>query len=217
MNFEYRTFLSMNHHMHSSEDVAQVCLVVENNKDTALIPLYCFDNTMHAIANGFTRMDRMINGFLVPLNTRKLDSIDAKLIYDIFANGNNIGRFKYKDREYIVGPGMLYDIGEEKLIVLVCKKVLFKKTDGFLDPTMTEISFLMDPSFFTFGNHPMRKKIINRLDRACYDYKVHVRHLDYLSTTIIHEKSLCYSQEKKIHERAKDLATNVLTNLYLVS
>lgn len=217
MNFEYRTFLSMNHCMNSSEDVAQVCLVVENNKDTALIPLYYFDNTMHVIANGFNRMDRMINGLLVPLNTRKFNSINAKFIYEIFADGSGMSRFKHKDREYIVGPGLLYDIGEEKLIVLVCKKVLFKKTDGLLDPTVTEISFLMDPSFFTFGNHPMRKKIINKLDRACYDYKVYVRHLNNLSTMIIHEKPLCDNQEKKIRERAKDLATNVLANLYLVS
>lgn len=216
MNFEYRTFGFLNSYMKDTEDIAPVCLVVENSKDTAMIPLYCFDNTIQAIANGFKLYNRMINGFLVPLNTiRGRSNPDAKCIYDYFNDGMGMMRFKYKEGEYIVGPGLLYDMMEQKLLVLACKKVFFKKTDGIIDPTVTEVSFFIDPSFFSFGNHPMRRKIINQLSDAAYNYKIYVRHLDNMSTNMIHNKPLCQKQQDKIRNRAKALASNVLENLML--
>lgn len=218
MNFEYRTFIFTNYYMDFTEDMAPACLVVENSKDTACIPLYCFDDIMQALINGFKLEDRMINGLIVPLNLKRLKGkISMKYVYENFAEGTGLNRFKYKEGEYIVGPGLLYDLMNKKLLVLICKKIFFGKTDGFLDPTTKEISFFIDPSFLTFGNHPIRKRIIGKLDRACYDYKVYVRHLQNLSTPIIHDKPLCKDQEKKVHERADKLATNILNNLLLIS
>lgn len=216
MNFSYRTFGSMNSHVSDTENIAPVCLVVENSKDTAMIPLYCFDNTIQAIANGFKLYNRMINGFLVTLNTsRGKSNPDTRDIYACFDNGTGMMRFKYKEGEYIVGPGLLYDMMEQKLLVLACKNVLFRKTDGIINPTVTEVSFFIDPSFFSFGNHPMRKKIINQLSDAAYNYKIYVRHLDNLSTNMIHNKPLCQKQQDKIRNRSKALASNVLENLML--
>lgn len=216
MNFEYRTFGFLNPYMKDTEDIAPVCLVVENSKDTATIPLYCFEHTMQAIAKGFWLDDRMINGFLVPLNVNRIRANpDTKYIYEYFSEGMGLGRFKYKEDEYIVGPGLLYDIMAQQLLVLVCKKVFFEKTNGILSPVTEEISFFIDPSFLAYGKHPIRRKIINKLDRAAYDYKVYVRHLDNLSTSIIHKKPLCRNQQDKIRNRAGELASHVLSNLLL--
>lgn len=218
MNFEYRSFSSQNNSVSMIEDVAPVCLVVENTNDTACIPLYCFDDTVQTLVNGFKRKDRMLNGLLIPLNLKRvIGNPDIKYIYDNFVDGTGLNRFKYKNGEYIVGPGLLYDMTKMKLLVLVCRKVFFKNTDGFLEPRVEEIPFLIDPSFLTSGNHPIRRKIFSKLDRACYDYKVHVRHLNNLSTAIIHNKPLCNTQEKKVHGRADKLADNILTNLCLMS
>ena len=216
MNFEYRTFGPLNSHVSDTENIAPVCLVVENSKDTAMIPLYCFDNVIRAIANGFKFYNRMINGFLVPLNTsRGKSNPDTRDIYACFDNGTGMMRFKYKEGEYIVGPGLLYDMMEQKLLVLACKKVFFKKTDGIIDPMVTEVSFFIDPFFLSFGSHPMRRKIINQLSDAAHVYKIYVCHLDNLSTNMIHNKPLCQKQQDKIRSRSKALASNVLENLML--
>lgn len=216
MNFEYRTFNFLDPYMEDTENIAPICLVVENSKDTATIPVYCFEYTMRAIAKGFQLDDRVLNGFLVPLNANRIRANpDTKCIYEYFSEGMGLGRFKYKEGEYIVGPGLLYDMMAQELLVLVCKKVFFKKTNGILDPVTEEISFFIEPSFLAYGNHPIRRKIINKLYRAAYDYKVYVRHLDNMSTSIIHKKPLCRNQQHKIRSRAGELASHVLSNLLL--